>query len=314
MDGVLDCLELCLDSPDCSVFSHSLSNGDCSLLRECTEFDEQDSDHVTGSRYCDPGDFSQGTTTDASTSTLSMTSAKTTSDIQGTSSDVPTTTPNVPGTTSDIQVTETTTLPEEETTTGSTDGTTFVTASSWFTDITDSSTTIQSIESKMCVVVGFKHSRAAVFTDPGYIMIVSGYAFIDITSDVEIVSLDGRPDCAKPEDFPVGIRDMVGTFVGGEPLVCGGRNSAGDSYSTCYGYSFESQTWLVKDFEVSELCMLSGGNYPILFQDVHFTLFCLFLSPLLRPLHGFGRLRVPVLHRGSLRLRGRVLPRPQHPG
>ena len=116
VDGVLDCLELCLDSPDCSVFSHSLSSGDCSLLRECTEFDEQDSDHVTGSRYCDPLDFSQGTTTDASTSTLSMTSAKTTSDIQGASSDVPTTTittPNVPATTSDIQITGTTTWPED---------------------------------------------------------------------------------------------------------------------------------------------------------------------------------------------------------
>ena len=74
-------------------------------------------------------------------------------------------------------------------------------------------------------------------------MVVGGYNFDnEDLDDAEIVGLDGASACMKPNEYPTKSQGMVGTFVDGMALFCGG-----DPYtSDCFAYDFENEIWLPK--------------------------------------------------------------------
>ena len=69
------------------------------------------------------------------------------------------------------------------------------------------------------------------------IMMVGGYNG-DFLEDVEIVSTNGTSTCRKPADYPFENDGMVGTFLHGMALVCGGFTS------DCFAYDFDTNVWL----------------------------------------------------------------------
>ena len=61
------------------------------------------------------------------------------------------------------------------------------------------------------------------YIDGTTLLVAGGFEGTHITSDVEVVSLSGESQsCTKPENFPTGITDVVGSMVTGRPTICGG--------------------------------------------------------------------------------------------
>ena len=76
----------------------------------------------------------------------------------------------------------------------------------------------------------------------------------------EMVKLinQGHHNCSKPGDFPDGKdlgRDAVGALIDGTPTVCGGIDGGRD----CHGYSFETGTWNMAGFSMSQARAEAAG-------------------------------------------------------
>ena len=52
-------------------------------------------------------------------------------------------------------------------------------------------------------------------------------------ADVEVIDLNSPIviPCYKPNNIPIATQGLVGTFINGLPIVCGGRHT-----NNCYGY------------------------------------------------------------------------------
>ena len=76
-------------------------------------------------------------------------------------------------------------------------------------------------------------------------MLVGGYYKYtnDFLNDVEIVLLNNETACSKPHNYPRHLRGSYGTYAGGKPLVCGGRDSHFGETGDCYEYSFATDSW-----------------------------------------------------------------------
>ena len=93
-------------------------------------------------------------------------------------------------------------------------------------------------------------------------MVVAGRGQNNVyLSDVELISLDGRPNCTKPMDYPQTIQGTVGTFYpddGSEVLlVCGGVHGA--YHSSCYSYSFANDSWNETGFSMMEKRVMASA-------------------------------------------------------
>ena len=78
------------------------------------------------------------------------------------------------------------------------------------------------------------------------------------TEIIELSSPEPENPCSKPPDNSYGGHGMVGGFVGGRPLVCGGRN-ASSAQMRCSQYSFEDNQWRLTPFAMNEKRYLAAS-------------------------------------------------------
>lgn len=63
----------------------------------------------------------------------------------------------------------------------------------------------------------------------------------------EIIDVNqGYDTCAgsrPPAGYPLKVKGAVGTYIGGKPMVCGGRSSIEDYFRSCHFYNVNNDTW-----------------------------------------------------------------------
>ena len=69
-------------------------------------------------------------------------------------------------------------------------------------------------------------------------MIVGGQTSSSSVSTAEIIDMSSSKPCRKIKDFPVEEYGLVGAYIGGKPMFCGGQSS-----KKCYTYDFASDDW-----------------------------------------------------------------------
>ena len=65
-------------------------------------------------------------------------------------------------------------------------------------------------------------------------MVIGGYPY---TSEVELIDLSGQGQiCQQPVNLSIALDGMIGTYINGKILVCGGHDMEGVYYKQCYQY------------------------------------------------------------------------------
>ena len=75
-------------------------------------------------------------------------------------------------------------------------------------------------------------------------MVLGGYTSSSRTSLVELIDLsDPGRQCREPANYPLEINGMVGTYINGKAIVCGGYTGDSSDLNLCYQYDESFDLW-----------------------------------------------------------------------